>query len=311
MPQFDQLYSRALSQREMARALGGDPLGRDGILAPGPRHSPHDRSLRVWLDLSAPNGFRVHSFAGDDPLACRDHILAMLGLPQWRPDASSPTRPTLRPPRDPGKLDDRGRQLDKALWLWDQSRTTGVTLIEYMKFRGIHIPHLPATLRYLRPRPPKHPHPTMIAPFALATEPEPGQLAVPRQAITGVHLTRLHADGCGKAEIRPNKIMLGRSLGTPIVLAPINDNMGLAITEGIEDALSVHVATGLGAWAAGSADHMPALAYAVPDYVDLVTIVADGNETGQRNAHRLAERLLRRGIAVEVQTPGAELRAER
>ena len=47
--------------------------------------------------------------------------------------------------------------------------------------------------------------------------------------------------------------MIGRSTGAPIVLAPLTDALGLAITEGIEDALSVHEATGLGVWAAGSA----------------------------------------------------------
>ena len=34
--------------------------------------------------------------------------------------------------------------------------------------------------------------------------------------------------------------------GLPIVVAPVNDSLGLAITEGIEDALSVHEATGFG-----------------------------------------------------------------
>src|SRR5262249_8003169 len=146
----------------------------------------------------------------------------MLGLPQWRPDSSSPTRPTPRPPRDSAPIDDRSRQREKALWLWDQSRTDSFTIVEYLKSRGIHIPHLPATLRLLPARPQKPPHPTMIAPFALATEPEPGVLAVTREAITGVHLTRLRPDGRGKADIEPKKIMLGSPLGTPIVLAPIN-----------------------------------------------------------------------------------------
>ena len=42
----------------------------------------------------------------------------------------------------------------------------------------------------------------------------------------------------------------------------------LAITEGIEDRLTVHEATGLGAWAAGSASRMPALAYVLPGYIE-------------------------------------------
>jgi hypothetical protein len=43
--------------------------------------------------------------------------------------------------------------------------------------------------------------------------------------------------------------MIGRSIGFPIVLAPVNDGLGLSITEGIEDALSLHQATGLPQWA--------------------------------------------------------------
>ncbi|RWN58465.1 hypothetical protein [Mesorhizobium sp.] len=61
-----------------------------------------------------------------------------------------------------------------------------------------------------------------------------------------MHLTRLRPDGSGKAE-EPAKIMIGRSKGAPIVLAPLNDLLGLIVTEGIEDALSAHQATGLGA----------------------------------------------------------------
>jgi phage/plasmid primase-like uncharacterized protein len=80
----------------------------------------------------------------------------------------------------------------------------------------------------------------------------------------------------------------------------MNDLLGLAITEGIEDALSVHQATGLGVWAAGSAGRMPALAEAVPDWTDCVTIFADGDATGENNAVLLAEALDARNIAVEI-----------
>ena len=62
----------------------------------------------------------------------------------------------------------------------------------------------------------------------------------------GVHITRLAADGSGKAGTDRDKFMRGLARGSPIVLAPPNDLLGLAITEGIEDALSVYAATGLG-----------------------------------------------------------------
>ena len=73
--------SPSLTLREVARLIGGEPLGRDGVLAPGPGHGPQDCSLRVWLDPEAPDGFRVYSFAGDDPVLCRHHVRERLGLP--------------------------------------------------------------------------------------------------------------------------------------------------------------------------------------------------------------------------------------
>jgi hypothetical protein len=141
-----------------------------------------------------------------------------------------------------------------------------------------------------------------IAAFAVADEPEPGRLAISRKAIRGVHLTLLRAGGSGKAGTGRDKVMVGSSAGTPIVITPMGDGLGLAITEGIEDALSVHMATGLGAWAAGCAGRIPSLADAVPDYTEIVTIVADADEVGLRNARVLAELLSRRGIPGDIAT---------
>jgi putative DNA primase/helicase len=71
------------STREIAEALAGQVVGANTILCPGPGHSPHDRSLAVRLDPGAPDGFLVHSHAGDDWRACRDHVRQRLGLPAW------------------------------------------------------------------------------------------------------------------------------------------------------------------------------------------------------------------------------------
>ena len=111
----------------------------------------------------------------------------------------------------------------------------------------------------------------------------------------------LRADGSGKAECQPNKKRVGRGKGAPIVIAPPNDGLGLVIAEGVEDALSIHLATGLGAWAAGGATFLPALADAVPDYMDIVTVASHPELDAQRRAERLAIRLMRRGIAAEIQ----------
>src|SRR3954453_12046732 len=69
----------------MAFRLGGDIAGASQVLAPGPNHSPGDRSLSVKLDPRAPEGFIVHSFAADDPIKCRDHVRDRAGLEAWQP----------------------------------------------------------------------------------------------------------------------------------------------------------------------------------------------------------------------------------
>jgi hypothetical protein len=94
--------------------------------------------------------------------------------------------------------------------------------------------------------------------------------------------------------------MIGTPSGSPIVLAAPGELGGLAIAEGIEDALSVHEATGLGAWAAGAASFMPALATAVPDWIECVTIIVDDDDAGRTNADALADRLDCRGVGIRL-----------
>jgi hypothetical protein len=140
----------------------------------------------------------------------------------------------------------------------------------------------------------------MLAAFGTATEPEPGRLEIGTRDLCGVHITRLAPDGSGKAGTERDKIMVGMSAGSPIVLAPPNDLQGLAITEGIEDALSVHAGTGLGAWAAGAAARLPALASAIPSYVECITILADSDPDGERHAAELTHRLKQQSRAVRL-----------
>src|SRR5262249_30080107 len=42
--------------------------------------SAADRSMSVKLDANAPDGFIVHSFAGDDPIACKDYVREKCGI---------------------------------------------------------------------------------------------------------------------------------------------------------------------------------------------------------------------------------------
>jgi putative DNA primase/helicase len=74
---------------------GGQIAGKDTVLAPGPGHSAHDRSLAVRFDPAAPDGFLVFSHARDDWRECRDHVRQRLGLAGWDPgDGQQRTIPT-------------------------------------------------------------------------------------------------------------------------------------------------------------------------------------------------------------------------
>jgi phage/plasmid primase-like uncharacterized protein len=194
--------------------------------------------------------------------------------------------------------DDATERLRKALALWHMSAPITGTLAEgYLRqTRGYH-GTIPATLRFLEPNG-NYP-PAMIGAFGLTDEPEPGILTIAESKITGIHLTRLTSDS-RKLKGDDPKIFLGSSAGSPIVAAPINDLLGLAITEGIEDALNAHQATGLGVWAAGSANRLPKLAPAIPNYIEAVTIFAHTEEAGQRGAYELADALDARGIEIRI-----------
>src|SRR5829696_243417 len=86
--------------------------------------------------------------------------------------------------------------------------------------------------------------------------------------------------------------------GFPIALAPVNDVGGLVVVEGVECGLSVRDALGVGVWASGSSSRIPALAAAVPRYVEAVTVFA--HPDALRQAEKLASALRRCTLEVRL-----------
>src|SRR5580704_3975225 len=116
------------SLRAIARALGGEVVS-GSVCAPGPGHSPRDRSLSITLSARAPNGFLVNSFAGDDALTCLDYVRAKLGLPAF--EAAAPQKRAAgaqahaeaakaadEPPDGDSARDESERKAEMARWLW-------------------------------------------------------------------------------------------------------------------------------------------------------------------------------------------------
>jgi putative DNA primase/helicase len=138
--------------RALARALGGEISGRQ-VLAPGPGHGRLDRSLSIRFDPAAPGGFVVHSFAGDDPFACKDYVRERLGLPEWEPGDEQDRRidPLRRARFDrmamdreatkrPRSEDDHVR-INRAQALWNEAADPRDTVAaQYLKARALDLP---------------------------------------------------------------------------------------------------------------------------------------------------------------------------
>lgn len=274
-----------------ARRCGGEPVNRLSFVMPGPGHSDKDRSLSVTLSPNAPGGFRCHSFAGDDFKDCRDHVASLLGMPLFEP-----ARTRLPVHRDkPAAKEVKQDTADLAALLWRKAVPIKGTLgEEYLrKNRGLRCP-LPPTMRFLAPRG-QHPA-TVLTAFAVPNEPEPEAMDMDGVEVRGVHLIRLAPDAT-----KTEKRMLGGVAGLPLAMAPWTETgRGLVIAEGPEDALSGHEATGLAAWAGGSAGHMAKLAPMVPGWVESITIIEDSNDAGRTATRTLAEALGARGFEVIV-----------
>lgn len=188
------------------------------------------------------------------------------------------------------------RRRVKALKMWMcRKPIIGSPAAQYLHGRGISCP-LPGTLGILPPKIPGH-LPAMIAAFGIPDEPEPGMLLLPPAKLRGVHLTFLGPDGTkAKSRHGSSKITVGVDHNEPIVLAPANDLGGLLIAEGIEEALSWHQDTGLGAWAAGTANRLPGLVEHVPAYVECVAVIVDRDPAGERFGTELMAALTARGV---------------
>jgi hypothetical protein len=73
-----------MSLQNIAAALNGEVSGHE-VLAPGPGHTPIDRSLSVKLAPGTTDGIVVHSFAGDDWQGCKDYVKDRLGIrDEWK-----------------------------------------------------------------------------------------------------------------------------------------------------------------------------------------------------------------------------------
>jgi putative DNA primase/helicase len=211
-------------------ALGGEICGK-GVLCPGPGHSPRDRSLSVTSSVTAPDGFIVHSFAGDDSLACKDYVRRRLGLSPFLPGQKRNATPhrELNPVKEKP-----ANNRERALRLWHQAADPRGTLVDtYLRSRRLELPYEAANeaIRF-------HSN----CPFN--SERYPAMVCLVRDIITNepqaIHRTALAADGAAiKRDGKTFRMTLGPIAGGAIKLDPDEDvTQHLCIGEGLETSMS-------------------------------------------------------------------------
>jgi hypothetical protein len=186
-----------------------------------------------------------------------------------------------------------GRNRRLAWRLWTAARDPrGTPVQRYLRGRGLDLPPAPVlrfTPRCWNAESGKE-LPAMVA-----------RVDGPNGEFVAVHRTWLEPDGSGKADLRWPKKSWAPIRGGAVRLAPAGPK--LAIAEGIENALTAIVTTGIPAWSAVSAPGVKGLL--LPREVEEVVIVADrdSNGVGQGAAQHAAERWLAEGRRVRVALP--------
>jgi putative DNA primase/helicase len=286
-----------LDPRPVARALGGSVSGRN-VVAPGPGHSRADRSLSIKIEPAAPDGFIVHSFAGDPPLGCRDYVRAALGLGarERRRRQSSPRR---SPPSTVAPESDADYRSALAVRLWNEGRDPrGTVVADYLASRGLTLPDDTAG-KVIRFHPALKFNGTSVV----------GMIALFRDITSntpcGIHRTFL--DGAGR---QLGRKMLGRAGGAAIKL-DANDNvtLGLHIGEGVETCLAAWLAGFRPVWALGSANAIGA--FPVLPGIEAITVLGEVGDGGanDRAARACAARWMeaRRDAFMVVPQVGGDL----
>ena len=183
----------------------------------------------------------------------------------------------------------------RALAIWRDAKPIQKTVIEtYLRSRGIAFDAWPDTLRFH----PYCPHPSGVR--------LPALVALVERAGTGpvaAHRTFVRADGSGKALVEPDKASLGPVGGGAVRCGVPREGEWLAITEGIETALSIASACGLPTWAALSAGGVQQLVLPPETWMVLLCADHDQSGTGQRAAETAARRWLADDRRVRIALP--------
>ncbi len=273
--------------RDLTQALGGKWYRKYGA-APCPVCQPDRNKGQNALTLADGRNGRLVLDCKKSGCAFLD-ILAAAGLRSG--DYIPPDAATLAQ-REAEQKAEAAMRAAQAKQVWTEAQPIAGTIAEtYLRGRGITC-DLPQVLRFHGScwhGPTAKRYPALVA-------------AVQGASLPAVHRTYLRADGSGKADIDPAKMMLGAVAGGAVRLT---EGPGpLVVAEGIETGLSL--ASGLlrtpaTVWAALSTSGIRGLR--LPDHPGRLTIAPDGDTAGREAANALAERAHALGWQVTLAPP--------
>jgi hypothetical protein len=232
--------------------------------------------------------FVVHSFAGDDPITCKDYVRGKLGLPHWAPDDGrnreiSPQKVAAwdraaveREMEKRPMTEDEIRNREFALRIWNVAQDPRSTLAEkYLRdIRKLDLPEdlAGSVLRF-------HPSCPWRNENTGKTERVPALIAAFRSvdddAITAIHRIALNPNG-GKR----GRMMLGPVRRAAVKLDQIIGDE-LVIGEGIETCMAARQLGLSGAvWALGSVGAITF--FPVLPGVRLITVLAEAGEASEK-----------------------------
>lgn len=264
-----------MDARDLTQALGGKWYRRYGA-APCPICQPQREKGQNALTLADGRDGRLMLHCKKSGCAFLD-ILSAAGL---RSGGYAPPDAATLAQREAEQDAEAKKRAAQAKQVWDEAQPISGTIAEaYLReARGITCP-LPPALRFHAScwhGPTAKRYPALVA-------------VVQGTSLPAVHRTYLYADGSGKADIDPAKLMLGATAGGAVRLS---DGPGpLVVAEGVETGLSL--LSGLlrkpaTVWAALSTSGIRSLR--LPDQPGRLTIAPDGDKAGREAANALAER---------------------
>lgn len=283
------------SAREITAALRGRWLSGYGLArCLNPAHDDKNPSMKIW---DAEDGPRFECFASCSWRSIKDEArrrgyLPGRGGPQ-EPDADRERRLAQMRADEALREAEERRKVEYIQEILKASVPVADTVGEiYLRERGLR-PPWPGSLRYHGGL--KHSSTGLLLPALLGCF-----RAWPNSQIVGLQRVFLRADGMQKAPVSNNKMSLGKCNGGAVWLAPWGADE-IAITEGIEDGLTVQQQAGLPTAACCGTSGLVSLV--LPDVVKSVVIAADSDEPGQQAAARAAARFRNQGRQVRIATP--------